>query len=81
LALALLDAGIAVEFHDPSVEEWRVGERLIRRVLDLQRAVEQSDLVVLVQNHSAYDVDAIAEGAGCFFDTRGVTTSPRAHRL
>jgi UDP-N-acetyl-D-glucosamine dehydrogenase len=81
LALALLDAGVALEFHDPAVEEWRLRERTMRRVLDLESSVEQADLVVLVQNHSNYDVDALAESARCFFDTRGVTTSPRAHRL
>jgi nucleotide sugar dehydrogenase len=81
LALALLDAGVVVEFHDPSVEEWKVGERTMRRVLDLERAVEQSDLTVLVQNHSVYDVDALAERARCFFDAKGASSSGRAHRL
>jgi UDP-N-acetyl-D-glucosamine dehydrogenase len=34
-----------------------------------------------VQNHRAYDADHLARAAKRFFDTRGVTTVPEAHRL
>lgn len=81
LAEELLGLGVELSFHDPNVENWYVGERTFARVADLDRAVEEADLVLLVQNHSAYDADALAARSSCFFDTRGVTTLSSAHRL
>jgi UDP-N-acetyl-D-mannosaminuronate dehydrogenase len=81
LAQELLKLGVGLSFHDPNVEDWHVGERTFARVADLERAVEEADLVLLVQNHSAYDVDALAARSKCFFDTRGATTLDSAHRL
>ena len=40
-----------------------------------------ADLVILVQHHREYDADDLARIAKRFFDTRGVTTVPEAHRL
>jgi nucleotide sugar dehydrogenase len=81
LAQELLKLGVDLSFHDPNVENWRVGERTFTRVADLDRAVDGADLVLLVQNHSAYDPDALASRSTCFFDTRGATTPGTAHRL
>ena len=81
LARSLLDLGAEVSFHDPHIEALHVAQRAFERVVDLESAVEEADIVVLVQNHSAYDVDRLAARAKCFFDTRGVTTLNRAHRL
>jgi UDP-N-acetyl-D-glucosamine dehydrogenase len=81
LAHELLKLGLDLSFHDPNVEAWRVGEQTFTRILDVERTVEEVDLVLLVQNHSAYDPDALAARAKCFFDTRGVTTLDSAHRL
>ena len=36
---------------------------------------------ILLQNHSAYDVDAIAKASRVFFDTRGVAEGDGAHKL
>lgn len=81
LAEELLKRGFDVSFHDPNVETWQVGERTFTTVSDLDRAVEEADLVLLVQNHASYDADALAARAKTFFDTRGVTTLDSAHRL
>jgi len=81
LAQELLKLGVGLSFHDPNVEDWHVAERTFTRVADLEPAVEEADLVLLVQNHSAYDVDALAARSKCFFDTRGATTLDSAHRL
>ncbi|MGP3535457.1 nucleotide sugar dehydrogenase [Microbacterium sp. RD1] len=81
LALSLLAQGANVVFHDPNVEQWRVGDATLHRVADLGQSVTTADLVILVQNHRSYDAEAIAEGSQRFFDTRGVTTSAHAVRL
>ena len=81
IAALLRDKGVELTFHDPKVEQWVTADFTLGRVADLSLAVRDADLVVLVQAHEAYDVDAIAKDAALFFDTRGVSTSPRAIRL
>ena len=72
LAKQLADRGAVVQYHDPHVTEWRaLGDRATR-VEDAAAGVAEADLVILVQNHKEYDVDALAANAQCFFDTRGV---------
>ncbi len=51
------------------------------RADDLEAAVAEADLVILVQNHREYDADRLAGLAKRFFDTRGVTTGQDAQRL
>ncbi|MET4059759.1 UDP-N-acetyl-D-glucosamine dehydrogenase [Arthrobacter sp. UYP6] len=70
----LMQKGSAVSFHDPRVSEWTVDEKKIARVSDLDDAVENADIVVLMQNHRDYDVDRLAESSKYFFDTRGVVS-------
>ena len=72
--------GADLRFHDPHVTEWHLPGATLTREEDLDAAVESSDLVVLLQAHSAYDVQSIAERARLFFDTRGSTRGV-GHRL
>ncbi|UFU02204.1 nucleotide sugar dehydrogenase [Ruania suaedae] len=81
LAEYLQEWGAEVSFHDPAVATWNLPDGPLERVPDLAEAVAGADLVILVQNHDAYDVEALAESARSFFDTRGVTTSSQTHRL
>lgn len=70
----LREKGASLSFHDPYVEVWSRGDLIGRPVSDLETAIRNSDIVVLLQSHSEYDADALAELAPLFFDTRGVTT-------
>ena len=81
LAAQLQRAGAVVEFHDPKVQTWHLASGDIERVADLEVAVKDADLVILVQSHQSYDLDALSSNAQRFFDTRGVTSSPEVHRL
>lgn len=74
LARQLADKGANVVYHDPHVQEWRALGNRATPADDLQAAVEGADLVILVQNHRDYDVDALAAASQRFFDTRGVAT-------
>ncbi|MBU2662170.1 nucleotide sugar dehydrogenase [Actinoplanes bogorensis] len=76
LARHLQSLGAAVTFHDPYVRDW-----IVPGTDDVLGAVAAADLVILVQNHRAYEVDRLAAVAKRFFDTRGATTHPEAHRL
>jgi len=81
IAVELRDKGAEVEFHDPHVTTWRLGSDALECVTDLDAALTRADLVVLLQNHAAYDLGAIAEAASLLFDTRGATSGPKVVRL
>lgn len=80
LAQHLLDLGAVLSYHDPHVHEWR-SRPDVPRAEDLERAIADADLTVLVQHHQAYDTDDLVRRARLLFDTRGVTTDDRAIRL
>ena len=81
LARHLLTLGAKVSYHDPHVSNWDVNGLEVSRAGDLDAAVQEADLVILVQNHAEYDADHLASIAQRFFDTRGVTTGDNARRL
>jgi UDP-N-acetyl-D-glucosamine dehydrogenase len=81
IAVELRDKGAEVEFHDPHVEAWRIGAETLACVDDLDAALGRADLVVLLQNHSAYDLADLASRAPRLFDTRGATSGPKVVRL
>ena len=81
LARHLANLGAKLLYHDARVPTWNVEGVHVERVDDLDLAVTTADLVVLVQNHREYDADRLAGLAKRFFDTRGVTTTDKAHRL
>ncbi len=82
VAKHLADKGAEVVFHDPHVELWQRNGSPIERVADLHQAVAEADLVMLLQHHRDYDIEALAGKAKRFFDTRGVATdSPSVQRL
>jgi nucleotide sugar dehydrogenase len=84
LAEKLLDMGADLRFHDPYVTVWNAAEhgdpeRLIKGEPDLQRAIDEADVVVLLQAHQEY-VDGALDGVRVF-DTRGVLTGESVERL
>ncbi|MCA2215149.1 nucleotide sugar dehydrogenase [Jidongwangia harbinensis] len=81
LARHLMTLGAHVSYHDPYVGTWQVGDEPVPRTDDLDGACAAADLVILVQQHRGYDADHLAGIAKRFFDTRGVTSAPEAHRL
>lgn len=81
VAATLLASGADVRFHDPHIAQWNVDGRVFDRVSNLDQAIADSAIVVLVQNHREYDVDAIARASARTLDTRGVTAPGLAERL
>ncbi|MFD7920620.1 nucleotide sugar dehydrogenase [Streptomyces sp. NPDC059740] len=79
VAKRLLGLGAQVLFHDPHVTGWEVDGRPVPAAPDpVEQAAADADLVILLQAHSAYDVDRIAEHARLLLDTRGVAL-PEKH--
>lgn len=81
LARLLHGLGAKLSYHDPYVANWEALGGSVPRVDDAAVAAADADLVILVQNHTGYDADALARRSKRFFDTRGVTRGAVAHRL
>lgn len=73
VAERLISKGANLRFHDPYVEAWAAVPEA-ERVSDLELAVSEADLTILLQKHRAYDADRLGALAKLFFDTRGATT-------
>lgn len=75
LADLLINKGVEVIYHDPFVTKWELPNGpALSSVSDLNVAISDSDLVVLLQPHEVYDVQALANASRAFFDTRGVVS-------
>lgn len=82
LGRRLLELGADLTYHDPYVETWELGDGTTRkRVEDLDEEVAAADLVVLLQPHAAYDLEALLGKAKLVLDTRGVASGPNVARL
>jgi len=83
LAALLANAGATVLVHDPLLPQWSSAGADVVPVADLPTALADCDIAVLLQAHTAFDVDAIAAAAPLMLDTRGVvnTDVPGVERL
>ncbi|MDX6242065.1 MAG: UDP-N-acetyl-D-glucosamine dehydrogenase [Kribbellaceae bacterium] len=82
LARRLRGMGAVISFHDPYVPVWTLGgEKPLDRVPNLDTALREADISVLLQHHRAYDPDHLSTTARLLFDTRGVTHADGIARL
>jgi len=73
--------GAELSYHDPYVAEWPVDGQAVRRADDVSAEVPLADLVILLQDHAAYDLDRIARDAQLLLDTRGRIAGPHVSVL
>ena len=78
--------GAEISYHDPFVPQWKLqtesGVRTLGSAGDVYAAAAAADAVVLLQPHSAYDLDRLAQSSALLLDTRGVVEpSGSVHRL
>ncbi len=80
--LRLLDEqGARVRYHDPFVRELEIGNgRRLRRGSLSSKSLGSVDLVIVVTDHSSYDLDEIVRDAPLILDTRNATASVRGGR-
>lgn len=84
LAARLASWGAKVSYHDPFVPQWspRGSAAVLTCAPDLDAALAAADVVVLLQPHAQYDLDAIGASGAKILDTRGATmTAPTVTRL
>jgi UDP-N-acetyl-D-glucosamine dehydrogenase len=68
-------------YHDPYVDEWSLDGEAVRRAEQLDSEITSADLVILLQDHAAYDFDRLSRDARLLLDTRGRVTGPRVTAL
>jgi UDP-N-acetyl-D-glucosamine dehydrogenase len=73
----LRSRGAVLSYHDPYVTDWAVDGDPVRRADDLDAEVRAADLVILLQDHSFYNLDQLASSARLVLDTRGRLAGPR----
>ncbi|WP_225735927.1 nucleotide sugar dehydrogenase [Gulosibacter chungangensis] len=82
IAQKLTQNKAVVSFYDPFIEEWEFEpSRVIARLSDLNAAVKEADIVVLLQNHHELDLEKISSDSKSFLDTRGAVGGERIERL
>lgn len=74
LAAQLLTLGADLSFSDPFVTTWRPHgvDATFEGRSDAAQAAREADVVVLLQPHKAFDLDAIVAAGTSILDTRGV---------
>jgi UDP-N-acetyl-D-glucosamine dehydrogenase len=74
LAKQLLAWGADLAYHDPYVPAWHPHgvDATLDSVPDLEQAVRDADVVVLLQTHAEYALTELADAAAVLLDTRGV---------
>ena len=72
LARRLVAMGAEVSYHDPHIPAARIADLDLTSADDLELAVKESDLVVLLQDHRDYDREWLAWQGVRVLDTRGV---------
>jgi nucleotide sugar dehydrogenase len=81
VANGLASKGAVVSYHDANVPQWKFNGATHESVSDLDVAVADADIVILLQPHREYDLDALASCAQIFFDTRGASQNPASFVL
>jgi UDP-N-acetyl-D-glucosamine dehydrogenase len=75
------DWDATVDYHDPHVPELAVGDDTYDSVPLTDERLEAADCVVIVTDHSAVDIDRIADKASLVFDTRNAVDNLTAENV
>jgi len=81
VAELLVGKGAVTKFYDPHVAVFKHHDLVIDGEKDLDAALKAADVVVVLQNHKAYDLDDIVKKSKVVFDTRGTLRAPNVVRL
>jgi nucleotide sugar dehydrogenase len=81
VAKRLRRMGAVISFHDPYVHEWEVDEQAVPRAVDLQTALAEADLTIVLTDHSDYTTGSLTGDARLLFDTRGNSRLPGVELL
>lgn len=77
----LLDEEADVTFFDPHATSLRAAGSVYETVPNLDQALADADVAILLQAHKAFDLEKIADSTRVLFDTRGVAAGENVVRL
>ncbi|WP_346776609.1 nucleotide sugar dehydrogenase [Streptomyces sp. HNM0574] len=72
VASGLLSAGAEVSYHDPYVEHFALGAQPVPRAGELDEALREADVAILLQEHTEYDAASLNRAPCAVLDTRGL---------
>ena len=81
VAELLLEKGANLKFHDPHVTDFKHHGHEFKGEANLDAALAAADVVVLLQAHTAYDLEDIKRKSKVIFDTRGKLSGANVERL
>jgi len=81
VANLLIEKGALVTGFDPHVSHFDVDSGVLPLATNLEVALGDCDVAILLQTHSAFDLDEIARLAPMVFDTRGRMRHDNVERL
>lgn len=68
----LMSKGANVEYSDPHISRFKVGD-IEFRSYPLEKGIKDFDLIIIVTDHSAFDISWIVSEGSLIFDTRNAT--------
>ncbi|MEW6051827.1 MAG: nucleotide sugar dehydrogenase [Candidatus Zixiibacteriota bacterium] len=74
------DRGAKVLFNDPHVPEFEMDGKRVRSTKVTEALLKQTDLVVIVTDHTSYEYQWIVDHSKLVFDTRNATKKVRRNR-
>ena len=77
----LVAKGAELSYHDVNVPVWNLDGTSYESVRDLDQAICDADIVVVLQAHREYDPKEISAKSRILFDTRGIASGTDAHLL
>lgn len=81
VAAHLRSGGASVAYHDPYVPAFHCEGQPLRRHTDVAAGLAESDVALLLQDHSCYDPTVLARARCPVLDTRGRTAGAHVTRL
>lgn len=81
VAQLLIQKGAVTKYFDPHVPKFQHHGLDLDCESSLEQALESADIVVFLQNHSAFDHQLLIKKSKVIFDTRGVLKAPNVVRL
>ena len=73
IAELLLQKGAQLEYHDPHVAEFAVGDHTLKSVELSDEVLSGADLVLIITDHDSIDYERVVGRAQRVFDTRNAT--------
>jgi UDP-N-acetyl-D-glucosamine dehydrogenase len=77
----LLGKKAKVDYHDPYILEVKEESFKLRSIKLENKTLSIYDCVVIVTDHSCYDLNSIAKEAQLIFDTRGCTVGIKSENI